>query len=436
VSLPQNADRYLTRRWPYGQAALVYYVRPGGDDDNNGLTPAAAFATLDRALHFMAIAEVNESVVIDITGMVIDQDVVLNIGGTTLGGLDFDLDLGAASPDNFFSRAHRQIRAEPQLVQALVVTGQAFDPISTILTLTVANALVANALRGRFAIGAVLGEYGVIQSNTGGPGPNTIEVANVVGVPMTLPVGAYGTGATLRYGDPANFFEQSIYLNALCDWNLQGIEFALTDTKSAALSIWPQAPVSLTLCTIAGIQVEGGAAVTLDGCYFTGDFIQDGPACRVFQSVFFEVDFLCHGSGPSGLNEWIGNIFDTCGPFGGGNAESRYTFQMEQCRFVDAPGTAVQILFGTSRVQATTIDDSVGSAIAVTNALAYIVSVDGVGNGGLGCDAQDNSTVLATAPTVTGASGDIRVGDIDPADWTDLPLTDLSKLVHARLLGI
>jgi len=107
-----NADRILTRRWPYGSAALVYYVRPGGDDNNSGLSAADAFATLSRALHFMAIADVNVSVVIDVTGMTIDASEVLNLGGTTLGAINFDLDVGATAPNNFYSRRQRQIRSE------------------------------------------------------------------------------------------------------------------------------------------------------------------------------------------------------------------------------------------------------------------------------------------------------------------------------------
>lgn len=432
MSAPQNADRYLTKRWPYGTPEIVYYVRPGGDDNNDGLTALTAFATLERALHFMAVAEVNESVVVDITGMTVSGASVLNIGGTTLGGVNFDLDLAATSPSNFFHKQHRQIRAEPTLVQALDVTGSVTNPTSGITTLTVNDALVANALRGLFAIGGALGEYGTIRSNTGGAGPNTVEVCNISG--LNAPVGAYSTGATLTFGDAANPFEQAIYLLALCDWNLQGLRISSNGPKATAIGVFGAAPVNLMFCDIDGIQITNRAATYIDGCYVRDrTYAQDGGSVRATQSYFRSLSYLCHGSGGDGLNEFVACCFDASAtPFGGGNVESAYNFGAESCEFADALATGIQVIGGVSRLKDCVVNDNGGSGIiAQDGATLTLDNVQGTGNGNYGAEVYYGAQIKrANGSGVTGTLNDLFVGDIGAATWADTPLTDTEQLVR------
>lgn len=435
MSKPLNADRYLTKLWPVGEPALIYYVRPGGNDDNDGLTVLTAFATLNRALHFMAIAGANQSVIIDVTGMTganaIAANEVLNIGGTTLGGITFDFDLAATSPNNFYHRTHRQIRSELVLTTALDVTAQAFDAVSGILQLTVNDALVANALRGKFAVGSALGEYGTIQSNTGGAGPNTIEVANLVG--MTLPIAAYEPGATLRFGDAGNFFEQAIYLLAECDWNLQGLKIESNGPKPVAVGVWPNAPVSFTLCDIEGVEVNAGSGhVTFDGCFVnTETYSQDGATVTVLQSVFYDIAFLCHGSGGSGLNEWVGVIIDTCNSFGGGNAESDFSFQMESSRIVNGTSAGVQCLSGNSTLRHCEVENNATSGVVCNNNSNVLLNdVQGT-NTDYGVEASYGAIVRQAGGTaVTGAINDLNIGAVGPAAWGATPITDGDQLVR------
>jgi hypothetical protein len=417
---------------PYGSAALVYYVRPAGNDANDGRTPATAFATLTRALQQFPLALVNRPVVIDITGMTITANEVLNLGGNTLGGISFDIDFTATSPNNFYSRHARQLRSELTLYTVLNVTGSAFDPDDGILQLTVSNALVANELRDKFAVGSVLGEYGAIQSNTGGPGPNTIEVANLVG--LTGPVGVYDPGATLQFGDAANGQEQAIYLNALCDWTIQGIDITSNGPKAAAITVWPQAPVTFTLCRIAGMDLQAGAGVvTIDGCALVGQtFAQNGATCTVQQSLFRSLSFLCHGSGASGLNEWIGNIIDGCNAFGGGNVESRYTYEGQNLRVVNGTGNGVQARFGVSRLINSTINNCAASAVGASNHVFLTLSnVQGAGNVGYGVEASNNATVEGTNGTaVTGTIDDVLVGGAGAFAWGAMPQIDPNTFVR------
>lgn len=436
MAKPANAERYLTRRWAYGTAALIYYVRPGGSDNNAGLSPAAAFATLERALHFMAISDFNMPVIVDVTGMTganaLTASSVLNLGGNALGALSFDLDFTATAPNNFYSRRSKQIRSELVETQALNVTGQAFNATTGLLTLTVADALVANALRGNFAVGSVIGEMGAIRSNSGGPGPNTIQVANIVG--LTGPISAYEPGATLRYGDAANFFEQAIYLNALSDWNLQGLRIESNGPKAVALSIWPNASVDLVMCDITGLEINaGGGHVTLDCCYVHDQtFSQDGATATAQQSYFRSLTFLCHGSGGSGLNEWIGDMIESCSPYGGGNVESNYTYEMQNCQIDSGTDEGVHALFGVSRIRDTIIQNCLKSGIKADSGVTlYLDDVQGTGNVGYGVEAYYGAIVRNQSGTaITGTLNDTYVGSVGATAWGATPVTDLDQLVR------
>lgn len=430
MAKPLNADRYLTRRWAYGTAAIVYYVRPGGNDNNNGLTDTTAFATLERALHFMAIAQVNQPVIVDVTGMTISGTSLLNLGGTSLGGISFAFDAAATSPNNFVSRRHRQIRSELVLTQALTVTNQTFNATSGLLTLTVSNSLTANALRGKFAVGSVVGEWGTIRSHTSGAGPNTIVVANTVG--LTAPIGAYSPGASLTFGDPASQ-DQAIYVTALADWGFQGLTIA-ANSKASAVSVWPVTPVDFVLCDIAGLDLqEGGGVVTIDGCYIHGGtFAQNGATVRATQSVFRSLQFLCHGSGASGLNEWSGVALDAnLSAFGGGNDESRYTFQLDNFEIDSAVGDGISSRFGASTMSSGIISNCGGNAVvAVGPQLLGMGTITGTGNVGFGLSATYGAIVQPSGVTVTGTAGNLTVGAVGTTTWGSTPITDTDQLVR------
>lgn len=429
--LPLDADRIFTKRWDYGTAAIVYYVRTTGSDTNDGLTPATAFATFERALHFMAISDLNLPVIIDVTGMTISADAVLNLGGNVTGGLSFDFDLTATSPNNFFSRQSKQIRSELALVQGLTQTGSAFDATTGLLTVTVSDALTVNALRGKFLVGSVLGDYGVIRSNTGGVGPNTIVVARTSA--LTAPIAAYGPGATLTFGDAGNFFDQAIYLTALADWNFQGLTLA-SHGKAVAASVWPAAPVTFALCDIAGLEVNGGAGqVTLDACYVhDASFVQDGGSVSVLQSYFRTMTFTCHGSGATGLNEWIGVIIDNSNSFGGDNIESAYQFYLANALVDGSSSEGVQALFGVSRVQNATIQNSTRSGVLVSNTTTCTLdNVQGTGNTRYGVEGTYGAMVKrVNASAITGALGDTKPGAVAATAWGATPVTDPDQLVR------
>lgn len=438
-------NRLITQQWPYGTAPLVFYVRPTGSDTNNGTSALTAFATFPRAQREMNLYSVNQPVIIDITGMdgadAITITDVLNLGGDNLGGISFDRDVTVVPPgDLFFSRRHRQIRAELQLIQNLTITSQALDATTGLLTLTVSNVLVANALRGLFAISAVLGEYGTIQGNSGGAGPNTITVACSTTFSVTAGAGAYAPGGTIVAGNAGNFFEGATYLNALCDWGLQGIYLSSGNTKTAAIQVWPNAPVDFIFCDIEGINLKAGAGtVTIESCYLHDySFIHDGAEMAVYQSCLREMTFLCHGSTASGINEWQATMFDLCGTFGGGNVESRYTFEMQRCQVNLGTDEGVSATFGNSRMQDCKIQNCSKSAITATGPVHLtLTNVDGTGNTGYGVEAYLGAFITAASTTsVTGSTNDVYIGDLGATTWaavTAAPgsaITDVGQLVR------
>jgi hypothetical protein len=241
-------------------------------------------------------------------------------------------------------------------------------------------------------------------------------------------------GATLRFGDPANFFEQCLYLVALCDWTLAGLFLDFNGAKAAAISIWPVGDVYLTLCDIKGVDLNvGPGTVLIDGCYVhDATFVQDGATVRALQSVFRGLSFVCHGSSDSGLNEWTGVIIDACNAWGGGNVESRYSFSMSNCLVAGSSGHGVQALFGVSRIESSVIQSNALSGIQATNQVTLTLSnVQGAGNGAFGVDASYGAIVRNSAGTaITGASGDTSVGALGLRTWAQTPVTDPNHLVR------
>lgn len=309
----------------------IRYVRPGGNDLSGGTTPTTPWASLSNATRFAA--DCQGPMVIDVTGMDIAGSDILALGARDLGPLNFDLDPGAAVPDNFFSRRFRQIRSSVQVVQEIHQTGQSFDPVDKFWTLTVAETLTPSALIGLRVIGAQAGVYGVVRENTA----TTVEVTNINAASAGgLVPGAGGLlwlckpGATITVGDPSDPFAQALYLQALCDWSLHGLALK-SHGKSTALCIYGSMPVDLRLCDIEGIQIAGQAPVTLDGCYVTKTFIHDSGAVIGQQSLFRGTDFVCHGA--SGITQFFGCAFDAnpSGFGGGGGPSAAYSYRVENC---------------------------------------------------------------------------------------------------------
>lgn len=433
------ADRFITKRWPYGDQSIRYVNSTTGSDSNDGLTPGTAWLTLDKGLTSFAIAAEGKSWILDLTGTFTIAD-TLNIGGTMLAGLNYDLDLAATGPSNFISKSSCQLRATPTaVVTPITITLSTPQATTGLYTITVTNVLVAGAHVGQMLLGSGLAEWARIIDN--GVGTITVTTATDPAT-WTADIGIYTEGATIAAGDAANFFEGATYLIGLCDWAFTNIAFTSNGgSKYVALEIIAHAPLYFTQCSFDGIYLRGGAGyVTFDCCDFYSSggagsqgYNHDGSSVIIRQSTFRDLEFLCHGSSDSGNNSYI-----QCGfaggtlPFGGGNVESRFTFDVNQCYFDGFAADAIHALFGNCRVRNTLIENTTGDAIQAENCLLTVTNVDGsTGNTAYGIRILNGAQVNVDAGTsVTGASGDILLGDAGAVAYAAVPAVDLGQLVR------
>lgn len=126
MPLHATEDRARTFRNLSG-GARTFYVRPGGEDFiNDGMSPAAAFKTIQRALFEMEKDFWNGYYVVDVTGCTIDEEIIfpqIRSGGHVYGPRNED---GLTHANDSYGAAFRSavnFRANPQVLY----TGPATD---------------------------------------------------------------------------------------------------------------------------------------------------------------------------------------------------------------------------------------------------------------------------------------------------------------------
>lgn len=429
------SNRYILLTWPVGQAALTWYVRPGGDDNDDGQSALTAFATLGRALREVPLYAANRPSIIDVTGMTIAEAELLQLGGAALGGIIGTAD-AVPAPPLVPGRRQVQIVATPTVVQALNVTSDATNPTSGLVTLTVSDAIAPGALDNLIVGGAGAGELAAIKSYTTGAGPNTIEI-DATSAP-SAPVRAYAPGASLTYGDPAQALDGAIHLHALADWSFQWIAFASTaGAKPCALTIWPDAPVQLIGCVLDGLQImAGGGAVHLYASVVKdASLVLDGANVLLERTALRSLTALdCNGSSAAGATTLTQSSVQGCPPWGGGISTSRFACAVTNSEVLDGVGNGIDCRFGVWTISDALVATCGGSGIYVQDASVSINSVGGAGNVGYGLRAAWFCNVNADA-TVTGTLGDVSLGDAGVFAWAELPATDLERLARVFYSG-
>lgn len=435
------ADRFTSLRWPY-QSQVVRYVRSvTGSDLNDGASPATAWQTLEHALQSFAIVGVNHQWVIDLGSGVADTAGVfatpnaLNLGGVMLGGINFSLDFAATGPDNFASHAMCQIRSSPIQVAdpgpgplgPLTITGSVADPTTLRRTITVAENLTAGAHVGRLLLGSGLGEWTRIVSNTL---HDIVCTTSVDPATFTAPVTIYEEGAIIRSGDPAEVFEQAAYLMNLSEWQFTGIAFESTaDSKSDALSVYANAPLTFWMCKFAGLTMWNGPGnIIAEACdvhdHFWG---HNGAECQWANSLFRSTAPRFHGSSPSGTNSFTDCTMVGLGEaVGFGNVASRWSAHLDRCDVSGSAGDGVRFSFGNSRITNSNVHNNGKDAVyAEKHAWVDMNTVIGAANAGVGLRAESGAQVDANACTVTGGGGDIILGAAGVIAWGAVPATDV-----------
>lgn len=428
-------DRLITRLWAPGTAALTYFVRPGGNDANTGLSAPTAFLTLGRALREIALYATNWPLRLDVTGCTFAAAELLQLGGTQLGGTTNTY--AAPVLPAYPNQRQVQIVATPVSAGAFTITSESADGTSGLLTVTVPEAIGAGALDDKILVDAN-GNLAAIDSYSVGAGPNTIVLATTVSV--VSPVTAYGPGASFTYGDGAQGADGAVYLAALADWSLQWLEFHSTaDEKGSALTIWPHQPVDLIGCVLDGLQVIGGSSpVALTGCVITNPLSQslvvDGATLQLTQSLVDGVTIDCNGSGASGNSFLSQSIVTGCSSWGAGNTASRFSGAITNSRITGSTGYGVTCRFGAWAISDTVIQTSAASGILIQNASLNLNNVTGT-NTDFGIDAARYCSVEADA-TITGGAGDVNLGRAGVFPWSEMPGTDGEQLARVFQQGV
>lgn len=426
------SNRFITLTWPVGTTALTWYVRPGGDDNNDGTTALTAFATLARALREVPLYGANQPTIIDVTGMTIAVAELLQLGGGALGAT-INTYAAPVVPD-LPNRRQVQLVADLTEVRAFTVTAQADDGITGLATLTVAEAIGPNEIDDLLMLDGS-GHLGPVVEYTTGAGPNTIYVASTAA--FDAAVSAYAPGASLTYGVTAQGLDGAIHLNALADWSFRGLSLASTDdAKQAAITVWAHQPVDFYACTLNGLHTAGGAApVTLYGCVVRNQgLIVEGGASLLLQNVFGRGLTMTCARGHATLDQVV---FDACSPFGAGagSSSSQFSAEITRAEVRNGTGAGIKCLFGTWALSNLRCTDNFGSGVYVLGALEVaMTAVVGTGND-YGLECIRNASVTTDSTTaVTGGSGDVYLGNAGTFAWADfspvLPETDIEQLVR------
>lgn len=431
------SNRFITLLWPVGTSALTWYVRPTGDDNNDGTTALTAFATLARALREVPLYGANQPTVIDITGMTISAAELLQLGGGALGGTENTYQTPVVP--NLPNRRQVQLRADLTTVQALTVTSQVADPVTNLTTVTVSQAITPGALDDCILVDEDGGLGPIVKNGyTSGAGPNTIYVASAT--TFAANTTAYTPGATLTFGDPAQGLDGAIHLAALAAWSFHGLTLASTaGSKTAALTLWAHQPVDIYACVTDGLHLAGGAGQVLVYGSIIRDaslVIEGGANLLAQKSTGRDLSILT-AHGRATLSE---TVFDTCSPFGGGSSSSQFSGAITQTEVRNGSDAGVQCQFGTWALSNLRCTNNLGAGVYVTGAFEVAMTrVVGTGND-VGLQCPRNASVSANSSTnVTGGSGDVALGSVGVVAWTDFPpnfpITDTEQLVRVFRQG-
>ena len=392
----------------------VYYVRTTGVDSlvTDGLTPATAFRTLKYALEQkLPFAFQNGAFVFDITGITetLPPDFAIPSPICTSPALPFVGGyLGFAGP--------LTIRADLTLDTTILagnVASLAANPTTQQQTINLSGAIAG------FFLGMVVMQSGVIMGIVKRQVALAIETTAVALVPW-VDIELRTPGATLN---------DVVILNIVGILILEGIE--LLSSVSAGLVCGTVGQYFYCHgCTVAAATLNspvGGGGLIFLNCFviasgaFSGII---GQGIEAFRSFFTGIYFYGY---PHGF-EFVafGCGFESCEPIG---SNSTFVFptngyaDIENCEF-KAPLTYAIDAWGAGSMSL--YSNVVNNAGAGAYRFRGPLTIDainlpaGVGNAGVGVELLDGAqfTGSAVAIAVTGAGGDVKIGNIAaPVTW-------------------
>lgn len=434
MSGPRIGNTRAPRARPVPIKTLV--VRPGGSDSARG-DLANPLATLQGALDRVPTVIDDARYRIDITG-------ISDAGGQRffmppkISALPTDILIdGSGAFLQDINLAPVTIFATPTLYTTLNVTGSVSDPVHGLVTLSTSDNHPLNALRGKFIRGAVLGEFGVVISNTAGP--NSSVYCTAPGA-LTAPVQVLDPSATIDWGDPAETFNYSALIAPLCDLALTGVKLRNTNNAFSIAGLFRTSRLFLHLCDVEGLSIERADPATISASYIhDGFFAVEDTKIIVQQSYLRALGMRLHEEGGQ---SWAQSAIEGCDALGhwidftrGGG------FAIDFCDIISprldgagvTPTNGVYYRGGShARVRSSKINGASAAIYCEGPGYLLVDAVQGTTNSDVGIDLHDGAQVKAQSGTsVTGAAGNVRVGAAGIKTYAQLPFTDTTQLVRA-----
>lgn len=400
------------------------YVRTAGNDANDGLTPATAWATVDFAISQVPVAFTNGAYYIDVTG--VTQALTKSIPSPIGAGGFF-----TGEPSSILGFVVGALILHSDLVVTDTILAAdnisiAFDPATNQQIITTSGGLVPNSLQGKLvsAFGTV---NGIVKRNDA--------------VDIYCTGNGLSAGIDLDFSEPGATLENVNVYRALGGLWIEGINLQSSTPGDPGLEVQQSpeqlwlvanqigtflmsdnpAPTLLLFCTI--VPSDAGDTVnTIRNCSIQ---FQSGFAIDVsFSSPvsFSSVSFLDYG-------------LENCGPIWGdpgvslinGNGVCTFT------EFLNPPSSAIHVAgTGSYYVQNCSINGAGGNGIEVEGCIVFQASSipAGVGNLGFGVNLSEGAHFYGDFAGVllTGASGDVFIGNLGASTWAAVNAAPFNRL--------
>jgi len=418
---------------PLIDTEVVIYARPTGSDLTGDGSLAHPYATYVRARRDIPMYVLPHTFyTIDITGIsetLPDHYIDPPVHG---GNRGFSVDLwDLASPRDLLWGPPCVLRvvAMPTVLSTITaphVVSQSVDPVTTSqCTVYTDLTLAPGALVGKLIIGSGSMEYGFITKNT------VTDIETTFYRPFTAPLSICDLGATFR-NDPSSYWATFTYNGWVAYAMYSGIGFrhSMADDEISSVEVMSSGVmVDFEACEFEGLKVyQPVPGETEFGyCHFIAPVAYNAQSMLGLSGFFDHTTIRTCNIGVHMFNATFDGCEILCGAMHHGGATYSVwgggTVRMNWCKVRNAPGHGI-LLRGLSRagIYQTTIDDSVGSAVAIdgcTHCFIFCQEMAGSGNGRYGLEITSGSQVCTDTGTIVGNLGALKCGSRAEMSWAD-----------------
>jgi hypothetical protein len=407
---------------PSAVGRVVIYVRASGNDSSGNGTLAMPYRTLARALAAQPpphTIPAGTRYHYDCSGAGVEsfsgQFRFPTVHSGDQGDIDFTPEYAAHWYETPIS-----IQATPTVLATFTPTSSAPNSTSGLVTYTKTGAgWTTDQWKGKILAGGPF-KTAIIISNTA----TTMLVASATAWTGALEIQTQSF--SLHCTDAAAYLPATIVMGGNCPISFSGIGFSRASTEDlvASLRIEATSEVYLLGCDLEGIELANAAPlVDISFCHFHSARVYvAGNNGNIRNSMFDGIEIDIYGAGGAGEVFYNQCAFVGCSAVGqGGNNEVEATFQIDNC-LVNGCQFGVTCYSGRCSVANTTIDNCVHNAVWADGpgVNLRVERCSGSANGEYGIRVTDGAHVTASGTTVSGISGDTKVGGRGARTWTDV----------------